>query len=399
MTDQLTTTASGGLHVSEEFGPLLTRLDDIGPLIRREAQAAEAAGRLTPAVVQALHDSGVFRICIPRSLGGYEFSPRQAIQTVERVSHHDASTGWIVHAVYVCSGTTAAYVGEEAAQSLYGDGRVTLVAGQGTRPGTAVRVDGGYRLSGSWSFASGMHHADHLHSAAVVEQTGQVLILIQPKEQATLLGNWDVMGLRATGSIDYRLDDVFVPEAYAYDITTTEPVSGGALYRVGVWNIAGIALTGWALGVGRRALDELRVLARQKSGAPGATVDSAEFHADYARAEIALRSARAWALEVWAGIETALDAGGRPSTEQETLARLALINATRTGQSVCATAYKWAGTAALRDGDLQRVFRDMHAGCQHITSGPAVLHHSGRHLAGLAPDDAYWVFGELTGPK
>ncbi|MDX6351078.1 MAG: hypothetical protein QOF84_5868 [Streptomyces sp.] len=399
MTDQLTTAVSGGLHVSEEFGPLLARLDAIGPLIRREAESAEAAGRLTPPVVQALHDSGVFRICIPRSLGGYELTPRQAIRTVEKVSYDDASTGWIVHAVYVCSGTTAAYVGEEAAQNLYGDGRVTLVAGQGTRPGTAVRVDGGYRLTGSWSFASGMHHASHLHSLAVVEQTGRPLILIQPKEQATLLGSWDVMGLRATGSIDYRVEDVFVPDAYAYDVTTTEPVNGGALYRVGVWNIASIALTGWALGVGRRALDELRAVAQRKSGAPGATVDTAEFHADYARAEIALRSARAWALEVWAGIEATLDAGGPLSTEQETLARLALNNVTRSGQSVCATAYKWAGTAALRDGDLQRVFRDMHAGGQHVTSGPVVLHHSGRHLAGLAPDDAHWVFGELSGPN
>ncbi|WP_128376404.1 acyl-CoA dehydrogenase family protein [Streptomyces cavernae] len=399
MTDQLTTAATDGLHVSEEFGPLLARLDAIGPLIRQEAESAEAAGRLTPAVVQALEDSGVFRIGIPRSLGGYELTPSQAIQSVEKISHEDASTGWIVHSVYVCSGTTAAYVGKEAAQKLYGDGRVTLVAGQGTRPGTAVRVDGGYRLTGSWSFASGMHHADYLHSAAVVEQTGRPVLLIHPKEQATLLDNWDVMGLRATGSIDYRVDDAFVPDEYAYDITTTEPVNGGALYRVGVWNIASIALTGWALGVGRRALDELGGVARRKSGAPAATVDTAEFHADYARAEIALRSARAWALEVWAGIEATIDSGAPLSTEEETLARLALNNATRTGQSVCATAYKWAGTAALRDGDLQRFFRDMHAGAQHVTSGPVVLQNAGRHLAGLAPADARWVFGDLSAPN
>lgn len=386
---------SQGLHVSDEFDALMGRLDGILPLMRSSAARNEELGRLTDEVVQAMHDSGVFRIGIPENLGGYEFSPRQVIETLEKVSYADGSTGWALMALQMISGTTAAYLGKEAAEDLFPNGGYSLIAGQGTRLGTARKVEGGYRITGQWSFASGMHQATHIHTAALDAEAGRALVFTFPKEQATLVDNWDVMGLRATGSIDYSTDDLFVPDTHVYDSVTMDPLNGGTIYRMGLANMSGICHTGWALGLGRRLLDEMQALAKKKTGTPGASVDTQQFHAEYAQAEAKLRAARAWAMEVWADNEATLDRGELLDTEQETLTRLMLNNTTWSVHEVCTTVYKWAATAALRSGDLQRIFRDMHAGTQHVTSGPVVLQKCGKQLAGLAPH-AEWVFIDLV---
>lgn len=394
MTDTLVE-QSRGLHVSDEFDALMRRLDEILPLIRSSAARNEELGRLTDEVVQAMHDSGVFRIGIPKNLGGYEFSPRQVIETLEKVSYADGSTGWALMALQMISGTTAAYLGKEAAEDLFPNGGYSLIAGQGTRLGTARKVEGGYRITGQWSFASGMHQATHIHTAALDAEAGKALVFTFPKEQATLVDNWDVMGLRATGSIDYSTDDLFVPDTHVYDSVTMDPLNGGTIYRMGLANMSGICHTGWALGLGRRLLAEMQALSQKKTGTPGASVDTQQFHAEYAQAEAKLRAARAWAMEVWADNEATLDRGELLDTEQETLTRLMLNNTTWSVHDVCMTVYKWAATAALRSGDLQRIFRDMHAGTQHVTSGPVVLQKCGKQLAGLAPH-AEWVFIDLV---
>ncbi|TNC27724.1 acyl-CoA dehydrogenase family protein [Amycolatopsis alkalitolerans] len=385
------------LHISDEFDSVLARLDEITPVLREDAEKGEELGRLTDAVVDALSGSGVFKVGLPHELGGYEFSPRQIVETIAKISYADAPAGWSVMAVQLVSGTTAAYLGPEGVAELYPDvpgGRYPLIAGQGTRMGTAVPAEGGYRISGQWGFASGISMASHIHTAAFCEETGQALVFTLPKEQATLQGNWDVLGLRATGSIDYRCDDVFVPSTHVYEVSTMEAKHGGAIYRLGLANMAGMCHTGWALGVGRRLLDELKVLVSKKTGTPGATVDTGQFYAEYAHAEPKLRAAAAWSMEVWAGNQETLDRGGLLSTEEETLSRLALNHTTWSVQSVGETAYKWGGTAALRRGDLQRFFRDLNAGTQHVTSGPFALQNCGKWLAGLAPG-ARWVFLNL----
>ena len=397
MTQELTRPAHL-LNVSGEFEALMARLDDIEPVLRRNAEANEAGGRLTPEVEAALHGSGVFEAAVPLDLGGHEFSPSQFIQVIEKLSYADASTGWSVMALAMANGTTAAFLDPEAATELFPQhGPRALLAGHGTRLGNATEADGGYLLSGSWSFASGMHQASHTYSSAVVQETGEPRMFILPKEKVVQVDNWDVMGLRATGSIDYHCDQVFVPASYTYSLLTPEPRLGGATYRLGLGNLAGICHAGWAIGVGTRLLEEMRMIAATKHGTPGAIVDTSEFHAAYARAEALLRSARAWLMDVWADNEATLDRGEALSTHQESLSRLSLVNATSSAQEVSAIVYKWASTTALRGGDLNRFYRDMHAGTQHITSGPTVLHNCGRELSGLVPG-ATWMYLDLVEP-
>jgi alkylation response protein AidB-like acyl-CoA dehydrogenase len=385
------------LHISDEFDTVIGRLDAITGVLNANADRGEELGRLTDEAGQALHASGAFKVGIPRELGGYEFSPRQVIETIAKITYADASAGWSFMALQMVTGTTAAYLGKEAAADLFPDvanGRHALIAGQGTRLGKAVKTAGGYRISGHWSFASGISLATHIHTAAFCEETGRALVFTFPKERARLVDNWDVLGLRATSSIDYVCEDLFVPATHAYEVSTMEAKSGGAIYRMGLANMSGICHTGWALGVGRRMLDELKALVARKTGAPNASVDTAQFHAEYAQAESRLRAARAWAMEVWEGNEATLDRGELLDTEQETLTRLMLNNTTWSVHAVGQAVYKWAATAALRRGDLQRFFRDLHAGTQHVTSGPVVLQNCGKWLAGLAPG-ARWVFLDL----
>ncbi|WP_395368434.1 acyl-CoA dehydrogenase [Streptomyces tubercidicus] len=388
-----------GLHVSPEFPAMLERIDALSGALEADADAAEELGRLTEDIARALLGSaGVVRAALPRSLGGYEFSPRQLIETVERVSYHDSAAGWTTMALQLMTGTTAAYLDAVAAADLFPDvagGDHALLAGHGTRPGRAVPVEGGYLVSGSWQFASGMAHATHIHSAIQVEGTGELRVLAMPKSQVALVDNWDVLGLRATHSIDYHCAGEFVPATYTYLATTANPANGGAIYRLGLVNMSAIGHTGWALGVGRRLLDELKLVAAAKSGTRNAAVDTTQFHAEYATAEAKLRSARAWAMEVWRGIERTLDAGELTSTEQDTLLRLALNHATWTVQDVGQTVHHWAGTAAIRRGPIDRFLRDLGTGTQHITSSPMVLQNCGKWLSGAQPQ-AHWEFLDLT---
>ncbi|WP_158887968.1 acyl-CoA dehydrogenase [Amycolatopsis anabasis] len=386
------------LHASEEFPAILDRIDALGETLESNADAAEELGRLTDDTARALLGAGVVRAGLPENLGGHEFSPRQLIETNERISYHDATAGWTMMALQMVTGTTAAYLGAVAAADLFPDvagGDHALLAGHGTRPGRAVPVDGGYLVSGSWQFASGMSLATHIHSAIQVEGTGELRVLAMPKSQVTLVDNWDVLGLRATNSIDYHCAEVYVPATHTYRAATKDPANGGAIYRAGLVNMSAIGHTGWALGVGRRLLDELKLVAAAKSGTYNAAVDTAQFHAEYATAEAKLRSARAWAMDVWRDNEETLAAGEPLSTEQDTLIRLALNHATWTAQDIGQTVHRWAGTAAIRRGPIDRFLRDLGTGTQHITSGPVVLQNCGKWLSGAQPR-AHWEFLDLV---
>lgn len=400
MTTTLPTATQTGLNPGHEFEALMTRLDEITDLLKANGEQNEELGYLCDESFQALKDTGAFKIGIPEELGGYELKPTQTIAVLEKVSQADPASGWVLMVLQMISGTTAAYLSEEAQRELFPKGgEHALVAGQGTRFGKAKRVDGGYLITGNWFFGSGMLHANWIHTGAIDEESGRVMMVHFPREKANLDGNWDVLGLRASGSIDYSCEDVFVSDAYVYEPNTTDPLAGGALYKTGLALMSGICHTGWALGVGRRFLNEMQAHAAKKKNQPGASTNTDQFYADYAKAEARLRSARAFAMEVWADNEKSLDAGEKLTMEQETLTRLILNNSTWAAHEVSQTVHLWSATALARRGDLQRTFRDMHVGTGHVTSGPVVLQQVGKYLAGSAASGAHWNFFDLAEPS
>ena len=208
-----------------------------------------------------------------RSFGGAEAWPVDALDTIETLCHADAATGWVLMTAQIAMASAAAFLEPDATAQIFGAG-LPMVAGQGAPNGRAVATDGGYRLSGKWTYGSGLLHAEYVHTGAFVydgesqrmlpgSNYPEVRIFILPRSQARLLGNWDVLGLRATGSVDYAIDDLFVPEGYSHRLVETRPRQGGDLYRIGILGFGAIGHTGFALGAARRMLDEIAALARE----------------------------------------------------------------------------------------------------------------------------------------
>src|SRR5438093_8221006 len=294
--------------------------------------------------------------------GGAELDPVSSLQLIENVSYGDPSAGWVLMAAALAIGTGAAFLDDSAVDEIFGRERLPVIAGQGTRPGTAVPQGRGFLLSGSWSFASGIKHGTHIHTLGIIQGTGEPRIFVLPVERATLVDNWDVLGLRGTGSIDYVIDSVFVPEGYTHFALTETPRQGGGLYRVGVIGFAVMCHSAWGCGIGRRLLDELAATVKAKAGRAGALAASDSFHEQYAKAEATYRSARAFVYEAWGNAKQTLDRGDTLSVRQHTLIRLAMANVTWSAHEVAVFVYKAVGTTGLRAGTIQRLYRDMHAG-------------------------------------
>ncbi len=234
----------------------------------------EAAYGLSATTLAALHAGGFFSLFVPAALGGAEVMPGEALEVIEALCNADASTGWVVMATQLATGAAGAYLPDPTIETLFRPHH-PIIAGQGAPNGRAEVVAGGYRLTGRWSYGSGLKHADHIHTGAIVHENGvprmlpgtqspERRIFIVPKSRAVLGDNWDVIGLRATGSIDYALDNVFVPDDWTHDPAATASVRGGAFYRIGQLGMGTMGHTGFALGVTRRVLDELRAIAAEK---------------------------------------------------------------------------------------------------------------------------------------
>ena len=370
-------------------------------LLERHAEDNERRGALHQDVVEALREQNLFALFIPAELGGRGADPITALQTVEEIAYADAPTAWVMMAAMVATGSAAAYLSDAAVAEIFGAGKHPAIAGQGIPNGRATRVAGGYRLSGDWSYGSGIKHADYIHTGAMVYENGtlcmtadgpEARIFIVPADQVQLGDNWDALGLRATGSIDYSIRDLFVPEMYSHP-TNTHSNRRGNIFGLGIMGMGAIGHTGLALGIGRRTLDELAALVRQKAARPGTVADSESFQEHFGDAEAKLRAARALVYETWRDIWASVSKGNSLTTRQITLYRLALNYTTSAVAGIVTFAYKTAGGVSLRSGILQRLFRDMHGATQHVTVSPAVLRDAGRELAGLAPGKAWGFLG------
>jgi alkylation response protein AidB-like acyl-CoA dehydrogenase len=372
------------------------RAKRVAAIANEHADYGDKQGRLNQAVVDALHREGLFGMWVPKSVrGGAELDPVSSLQVIENLAYGDPSTGWVLMAAALAIGTGAAYLGDEAVEQLFSGTQLPVIAGQGTRPGNAVPEKGGFKLTGSWSFASGIKHGTHIHTLGVIQGTGEPRIFVLPVEKATLIDNWDVLGLRATGSIDYKIDGAFVPDSYTHFAITETPKRGGSLYTIGIIGFAGMCHSGWACGIGRRLLDELANGLKARGGRAGMQAASESFQEGFAEAEGTYRSARALVYETWSDVRDTLARGDKLSTRQHTLIRLAMAHVQWACEEVSGFVYKSAGTMGLRAGTIQRLYRDMHAGTQHVVCSPPVFRQIGRQLAGLA-DGQSWRFLELV---
>jgi indole-3-acetate monooxygenase len=374
----------------------LARARDLGPAIAAAADAIEEARRLTAPIVERLHDSGLFRLLLPGSLGGEEAAPQVLVRVLEEVSRHDGSVGWCV-SIANSTALIAAWLDPEPARRIFADPRATVAWGP-PNDATAAAVPGGYRVSGSWDFASGSRHSSWMGAhCPVVEPDGSlrhnrfgrpaVLSFLFPATEAELLDNWNPIGLRGTASESYRLDNVFVPEEF---VSTREDPEArrekGPLYAFPQQTLYSVGIASVALGIARAMLDAFVELAGRKTPR-GMTrlADNAQVQSEVARAEARLGSARAWLIDTLAEIHAA--AGSEPlDVPARARTRLAGVNAIHAAIEVCDLCYKAAGVDAIfPKSPFERRFRDIHTLSQQIQSRSAHYETIGQVLLGQPP--------------
>ncbi len=390
--------APSRLRVSDEFDRVMQGIQERSALIRADGEEGEERGAPTPEVIEALDEIGVFRAALPREVGGYEFSPRQLVLMMEALASHDTGTAWTVLGVVDSSALSAAFLEDVAIEEYFGEGRVARMSGQGTREGAGKRVPGGYLVSGSWQFNSGSCISTHIHTA-IRGDDNRSLVATLPIDQVTQIDNWDVLGLRATASHDYRIDGVFVADTHMYDPIAPVQRRGGAVFQAGLANLATLQHAAWALGASKRLLEEIREISQSKASRPRVSTSTDAFYGAYADLEARYRGSRAFLLDTWGDVEATLDEGEELSTEQISLINLGTIATNRAAQAIANEVMTWAGTTAMRRGSLQRYFRDVYTGVQHLVCSPPVQHSVGKQLAGRAAPGTKWGFYDLVEPS
>jgi alkylation response protein AidB-like acyl-CoA dehydrogenase len=374
----------------------LARTREIAPIIEAGAERAQAERTLPAETVKALAEAGVFRVYLPREAGGEEADFATQIAVAEEVARADGSAGWAVIANGPAAGFAGAFLGDDAVAEVFAPGRDVCLGGQFAPNGQGEVVDDGFRVTGSWHFGSGTGHSAYVMGGFIPMRDGQPLMLDNglpdmrvaciPREEITFTDGWFVMGLEGTGSYDYECADVFVRESWTYPLFTREPKRGGAIYRMGIFPITAAGHAAWALGVGRRALDEINTLARERTRMGQATVIAARptFQRDYIRAEARLRAARLLVIDVFAEAQRKVEAGSAIDIEDRALLRTAATYATEAACNAVDFAHEAAGTSSIMNGSiLQRCFRDMHTGTQHAFISEDIYLQSAEVLLGL----------------
>jgi alkylation response protein AidB-like acyl-CoA dehydrogenase len=375
----------------------------LAPLLTAAAPRIDAARELPGDVLDAMHADGMFRLLVPRSLGGAELDPASYIQCVEAIAGGDASVAWCMNQGSGCS-LSAAYLEPAAAREVFGGERDVLAWGQG--PGAkATRAEGGWRITGTWAFASGSRHATwlgahcpcfdgdgtpHRHpDGRAWERT-----MLFRRERALIDDVWQVVGLRGTGSDTYTVKDLFVDEAHT--LTRDRPEERrepGLLYRFSGMNIYASGFAAVALGIARATLDAFIDLARGKTPALTQTAlrDSAMIQSAIGVADAKLRSARTWLIQVLRDTWDAVAIAGELNTEQRMAIRQASTYAIHQAKEVVDVAYHEAGATAIFDANpFERRFRDINTVTQQVQGRRSHFETIGQYLLGAEPS-LRWV--------
>jgi alkylation response protein AidB-like acyl-CoA dehydrogenase len=366
----------------------------IGPQLAAVADEIEQRGELPAAILAMLVDNGFFRLLLPRSVGGGELDPISFVSIAEEIARHDASTAWCLGQANGCS-MTAAYLDPAVAQTIFGPANGVVAWGPG--PGSIAAVPGGYRLTGSWSFASGSHHATWL-GAHVPEPdgSGEIRTLLFPKTSAKLKNTWRTVGLRGTGSDSYSVSDLFVPAEFTVlRGPAVRPREPGRLYRFTRGNLYASGYAGVALGIARGMVDDFVDLARGKvpQGAKTPLRENNVIQATVAQAEAQLRAARSLLLGTLGELWEAAGGQERLSREQNASLRLAATWAIHQARDVVTMLYHAAGsTAIFNDNPFERRFRDMHTASQQSQGRLAHLETVGQVLLGMEPRMPMFTF-------
>ena len=372
------------------------RAEALIPAIIAAAPRIDADRELPADLLDSLFAAGMFRLLLPRALNGAEMHPGALFEAMETIAAADGSVAWCLAQAAGCS-MAAAYLEPAAARHVFDDPRAVLAWGPGQ--GEAVIVEGGYKVTGVWNFASGGRHASWFGGRCrIPNSVGEPLerTLLFPRADVALTDTWDVIGLRGTGSDRYAVTDLFVPDAFSFapDYTLvpqddTPRFADGTLYRLPAQSVYGCAFAGIALGIARGAMDAFETLARDKAprgGAPTLREDAfAQF--EYGKAETHLRAARAFVLESAETMWNDVAAGSAYTSDHRIAVRMAVTHAIHEAKDAVGAVYHAAGTTSVFTSQpFERRLRDANTVTQQLQGRLAFFQLIGQHLLGLDPD-------------
>lgn len=397
--------ASGTLPASrtDEADDPIARARALVPLLRSAAARIDAACELPADVLDAMHEARMFRLLIPRAYGGAELDPVTYVQCVEQIASGDASAAWCMNQGSGCS-MSAAYMTPEVAREVWGGPRDVLAWGQG--PGAkAVRVEGGWRVTGTWSFASGSRHSTWLGAHCPCYGADGTLerhpdgrpwerTMLIRREVAKIDDVWQVMGLRGTGSDNYTFTDVFVDDAHTLTRdSAAERKEPGLLYRFAAMQLYAAGFASVALGIARATLDSFIELARVKTPALNTQSlrDNNAIQGIIGHADARWKAARAGLHQALRDVEAAVAASGALSVADRIAIRQASTFAIHESRQVVHDVYHEAGaTAIFATQPFERRLRDMNAVSQQTQGRRSHFETVGLYMLGGEPS-LRWV--------
>jgi len=379
-----------GSHLSS----LLATVRSLAPRIQASVAECEQSRRIPLPLVEAMTDAGLFRLWLPRSLGGDEADPTTVVRVIEEVSRIDGATGWcLMIAATTC--LPGGYVAARTAREMFGAHPHTICAGGWPPFGEAVVVEDGYRVTGRWPLSSGCQHCGWFQAGCrVIGSNGPRLradgtpvtrIMLLPATSCVILDIWHSAGLRGTGSNDFTVTDVFVPADHTVSFRAS-PVEPGPLYAFPTIALSAAAIAAVPLGIARHAIDILTEITRVKIARRSQKTlnQSAMVQTDLGRAEGLLRSGRAFLLEALDEAWHVVCAGGRLSVTQRAMLWLAATQATTAATQAVDLMFSAGGTASIyANAGLERCLRDIRTAGQHITLVPSNYEMAGQALLGF----------------
>ena len=393
--------------MSPEFAPtgsplmhavLFDALHRISAELAESSADSEQNATLSPRAVAALECAGIFRLKLPKLLGGAEADPLTQMELIEALATVDTASAWCTMIGATSIALLGAFLPEPGLQQVFGGNQVPLAALSAFPAGVAIPETGGYRLNGRWRYCSGIRHARYVSVAAVVQppdcqQAAQshqpeVIFLALPATDVTIHDNWRVIGLSGTGSNDISVTDCFVPQTmtYSWDPLNPLPQRGGSLFRLPVVAFVTCEHIAFALGVARRALDELIAHVQRAVGAAGNSPlqDRQVVQRLVGRFELELAAARSLAFDRYRAAWERAEAGAQIDARLRSELRALGTYTTELAVNIAASAFRYGGAGVLyQPNTLEQLLRDIQAAAQHAAVSDAAYEAYGRNVLGL----------------
>jgi alkylation response protein AidB-like acyl-CoA dehydrogenase len=371
----------------------LGAMRDLAPLVAEHRDVFDRQRRLPDVVFAGLSDAGLFRLWLPKALGGPELSPLEFMRVVEAASALDGSVGWLVGNGGGMS-RVGGYLPAAIAREWFSGAR-TFVASATGAVGKAVPVGGGYRVNGRWPFGSGAHHATHFMGLATVEGEGggepPTICCYFAREHIVVDDTWHVSGLRGTGSCDFEARDTFVAADCVHPFPGLAPTQPGLLYRMPPISVFAWTVSVVPLGMARGAIGTFTEIAGRKSRAGTAALlrDRETVQATAGRAMALHHAARAFLIDAMTELMAATDVGGDRLVHARAMLRVACSHAAESAVRIVDRLAADAGAVTIFERcGLERAVRDVHAAVKHAAMNANNYIVTGRLGLGLDPGTA-----------